>query len=179
MEQRECDDLVYAAAGGSAAAFAALIDANYERIHAMAWRWAGNRPDAEDIAQDVCIKLGKAIRDFRGEAAFTTWLYRITYNAAIDHLRTRQRTLATEPSQLVKLVDRPCEITPETKLMGSQLWDQVRALPPQQRDSVLLVYAQDLSHSEAADILGCSEKTISWHLHEARKKLKATLEAAE
>ena len=63
--------------------------------------------------------------------------------------------------------------------MGAQLWDQVRALPPQQRDSVLLVYAQDLSHGEAADILGCSEKTISWHLHEARKKLKATLEAAE
>ena len=179
MEQRGCDDLVYAAAGGCAAAFAALIDANYDRIHAMAWRWAGNGPDAEDIAQDVCIKLGKAIREFRGEAAFTTWLYRITYNAAIDHLRARQKTLATEPSQIVKLVDRPSDITPETKVMGAQLWDQVRALPPQQRDSVLLVYAQDLSHSEAAQILGCSEKTISWHLHEARKKLKATLEAAE
>ena len=106
VEKRGCDDLVYAAAGGCTAAFAALIDANYEHIHAMAWRWVGNGADAEDIAQDVCIKLGKSIRDFRGESAFTTWLYRITYNTAIDHLRARQKTLAADPSQIVELMDR-------------------------------------------------------------------------
>lgn len=179
MEKRECQDLVREAAGGCSAAFAALIDANYERIYAMAWRWAGSSVDAEDIAQDVCIKLGKAIRSFRGDAAFTTWLYRITYNAAIDHLRARQRMQATEPAQILKLIDEPGKTNPESDLIDAQLWDQVRALPPQQRDTVLLVYAQDLSHREAACILGCSEKTVSWHLHEARKKLKSTLEVAE
>ncbi len=179
MEKRECDDLVRKAAGGSTAAFAALIDASYERIYAMAWRWAGSSVDAEDITQDVCIKLGKAIRGFRGDAAFTTWLYRITYNATIDHLRARQRMQAAEPSQILKLIDGPGSTTPESDLIDAELWDQVRALPPQQRDTVLLVYAQELSHGEAALILGCSEKTVSWHLHEARKKLKTTLEVAE
>ena len=54
----------------------------------------------------------------------------------------------------------------------------VRALPDQQRDAVLLVYAQDFSHGEAAALMGCSEKTVSWHLHEARKRLKNQLEPA-
>ena len=176
---RVSDDLVAKAADGCETAFAALIDANYDRIYAMAWRWVGSNADAEDIAQDVCVKLGKAIHGFRGDAAFTTWLHRITYNASIDHLRARQRMQAAEPAQVVRLIDGPCRSTPETDVMDIQLWDQVRALPPQQRDAVLLVYAQDLSHGEAAEILGCSEKTVSWHLHEARNKLKAELQAAE
>ena len=60
---------------------------------------------------------------------------------------------------------------------GAELWQAVRALPPQQRDAVLLVYAQDMSHAEAGDIMGCSEKTVSWHLHEAKKRLRTKLEA--
>jgi RNA polymerase sigma-70 factor, ECF subfamily len=53
----------------------------------------------------------------------------------------------------------------------------VRRLPPQQRDAVLLVYAEDLSHAEAATVMGCAERTVSWHLHAARKRLRARLQA--
>jgi RNA polymerase sigma-70 factor (ECF subfamily) len=67
----------------------------------------------------------------------------------------------------------------EVHLFHGELWDEVRRLPDQQRDAVLLVYGEDLSHAEAAAILECSEKTVSWHLHEARKRLKAKLGAAE
>jgi RNA polymerase sigma-70 factor (ECF subfamily) len=64
----------------------------------------------------------------------------------------------------------------EDAVAGQDLWRAVRSLPPQQRDAVLLVYAEDLSHAEAALILGCTEKTVSWHLHEARKRLKIILD---
>ena len=59
-------------------------------------------------------------------------------------------------------------------MAGSELWDEVRRLPPQQRDAVILVYAEDLTHAEAAAIMGCTEKTVSWHLHEARKTIAST-----
>ncbi len=70
------------------------------------------------------------------------------------------------------------EPSPEYDLVGRELWVAVRALPDQQRDAVLLVYAEDMSHAEAASIMGCSEKTVSWHLHAARKRLKSVLETA-
>jgi len=178
VDRNAANELARRAAGGDAVAFEQLIEAHYDCIHAFAWRWCGNQQDADDIAQNVCIKLASAIKRFRGEASFKTWAYRITYNAAIDHLRQTQRMRPVEPSNIVKLIDGPTLSTPESQTIDAQLWDQVRALPPKQCDAVLLVYAQDLSHGEAAAIMGCSEKTVSWHLHAARKTLNSVLSAA-
>ncbi len=165
------------AAAGNRAAFAALVDRHYDRVHRLAWRWCGSRDAAEDVAQDVCVKLATAIRTYRGDAEFSTWLYRIAYSTAVDHLRRGQRLMILAPSNVMMLADAATEDTPETALLGQELWQAVRALPDQQRDAVLLVYGEDLSHQEAATIMGCSEKTVSWHLHEARKRLKVQLEA--
>lgn len=170
--------LALKAAAGDRAAFAALVEAHYDRVFRLAWRWCGSRDKAEDVAQDVCVKLAKAIREFRGEAAFSTWLYRIAFTTATDRLRDGQRTVPLAPSNVVLLVDGASHETPETAVIGQELWDAVRALPSQQRDAVLLVYGEDLSHAEAASIMGCTEKTVSWHLFEAKKRLKLQLEAA-
>lgn len=172
------DGLARRAAAGDGEAFEALIGRHYDRIHRMAWRWLGRGDGAEDVAQTVCIKLGEAIRGFRGESAFATWLYRITYNATIDHIRQSQRIEATAPSILMALADRhlPPAPAPDDGHASDALWIAVRGLPDQQRDAVLLVYAEDMSHAEAARIMGCAEKTVSWHLHAARKRLKAHLE---
>ena len=178
MESDATNELARCAAGGDAVAFEQLIEAHYDTIHAFAWRWCGCAQDADDIAQNVCVKLAAAIKGFRGEASFKTWIYRITYNAAIDHIRQTQRMRPREPSNIVKLIDGPTLSTPESQTIDAQLWDQVRSLPPKQCDAVLLVYAQDLSHGEAAAIMGCCEKTVSWHLHAARKALKSGLSAA-
>lgn len=176
--QPETDQALAAkAAGGCRASFAALIETHYERIHRLAWRWSGSREAAEDIAQDVCVKLGRAIRSYRGDAAFTTWLHRIAYTTTLDHLRSTQRTVAFEPSEIVRLIDDAHASTAEDAVLGSEIWDAVRDLPPQQRDAVLLVYAEDMSHAEAAALMDCSEKTVSWHIHEAKKKLKILLKA--
>lgn len=178
MQDGTANELALQAAAGNRAAFAALVETHYDRVFRLAWRWSGSRDKAEDIAQDVCVKLAKAIRTFRGEAAFGTWLYRIAFTTATDHLRDGQRLMPMAPSNVVMLVDGASAETPETAVIGQELWDAVRALPDQQRDAVLLVYGEDLSHAEAASIMGCSEKTVSWHLHEAKKRLKLKLEAA-
>lgn len=172
------NELAGKAAAGDRSAFAALLERHYDRIYRLAWRWCGSRETAEDIAQDVVVKLASAIRSFRGESAFGTWLYRIAHTTTADHLRAAQRMQPTAPSNVMMLMDAASSTaTPEQEVLGQTLWDAVRRLPPQQRDAILLVYGEDLSHQEAAAILGCSEKTVSWHLHEARKRLKMTIEA--
>jgi RNA polymerase sigma-70 factor, ECF subfamily len=174
----ESDETLSKRAGeGCRASFSALLDRHYDRIYRMAWRWSGTAATAEDIAQDVCVKLAGAVRGYRGEAAFTTWLHRIAYTTAMDHLRVHQRTVAVEPSEIIRLVDAGGRYAPDEGGETSELWDAVRSLPPQQRDAVLMVYGEDMSHAEAALVLKCSEKTVSWHIHEAKKRLKLLLEA--
>lgn len=171
-------DLVGRAAAGEADAFAAILRAHYDAIYRMAWRWVGSREDAEDVVQNVCVGLAKSICSFRGEAEFSTWLYRLTYNAALDCLRSRKRMRRHEEPEVVVLFKDRTAASAETAVMEAELWNEVRGLPEQQRDAVLLVYAEDMSHAEAAQVMGCSEKTVSWHLHEARKRLKASLQEA-
>lgn len=156
---------------GDRDAFARLIAANYDFIHAVAWRWCGNGADAEDIAQDVCIKLGAAIRGFRGASRFRTWLYTLTLNVARDHRRKR----SLEANRVAAFAAEPVIAEATDDDLSADLWVAVRGLPDKQCDAVLLVYGEGLSHSEAADVMGCSESTISWHVHEARKRLKSAL----
>ena len=165
------------ASQGCRVSFRALLDRHYDRIHRLAWRWSGSSTAAEDIAQDVCVKLAHAIKSYRGDAKFTTWLHRIAYTTAFDHRRANQRMIAVEPSEIISLVDSSATVLPEDNFDGSDLWEAVRALPNQQRDAVLLVYGEDMSHADAATVMGCAEKTVSWHIHEAKKRLRILLEA--
>lgn len=166
--------LALLAARGDRAAFGQLIERHYDYIFRIACKWSGKRSDAEDIAQDVCIKLATAIRSFDGRAAFTSWLYKVTLNAVRDMQRARSRR--------GKNIDRYAEIAPEEELPDQEdstamkeIWAAVRRLPEQQRDAVLLVYAEDMSHAQAGEIMGCKETTVSWHIHEAKKTLRGLL----
>jgi len=169
-------ELARRAAAGEHAAFAALAERHYDKVYALGWRWSGALAEAQDIAQEAMLKMATAIRTFRNDCAFATWAYRIAYTTAVDHIRARRKIVALDPARMSALVDGADSDTPEDDIMGQDLWRVVRALPDQQRDAVLLVYAQDLSHGEAAAVMGCSEKTVSWHLHEARKRLRNILE---
>lgn len=174
----ETDESLAARAGqGCRASFAALMERHYDRIYRLAWRWSGSRASAEDITQDVCIKLARALQTYRADAAFKTWLHRVTYTTTLDFIRRSQRMVAVEPSEIITLVDRSVAAAAEDAVDGAELWSAVRALPNQQRDAVLLVYGEDMNHAEAASMMGCSEKTVSWHLHEAKKRLRIQLEA--
>ncbi|KRA41630.1 RNA polymerase sigma factor [Devosia sp. Root635] len=166
--------LVVRAQHGDAEAFAALIEDHYDLIHRTAWKWCGNRADAEDVAQDVCVKLGGAIAGFDGRSAFSSWVYRITLNAVRDMQRAgKRRGRYAEAYAEISPEDQPAE--QEAAATSRQLWAAVRALPEKQRDAVLLVYAEELSHAAAAEIMGIKEATVSFHVHEARKTLRGLL----
>ena len=171
--------LALEAAAGSRAAFSRLVSENYDLIHRVALKWSGNRDDAEDIAQTVCVKLGQAIRSFRGEAKFSTWLYRLTINAAQDHHRARARdTARTQAFMAQALVEaQPGKPGWPPEDETEALWAAVRQLPEKTRDAVLLVYGEEMSHAEAARVLDCKEATVSWHVHDAKKRLAALLRA--
>jgi len=167
-------ELVERAVRGDREAFGQLVERHYDFVHAVAWRWSGNVSDAEDIAQDVCVRLGSAIRGFRGTSRLRTWLYTLTLNAARDHRRRQARdarnmqAYASDPAVTAMSAS-------DDEDRRDELWAAVRALPEKQCDAVLLVYAEGLSHAAAADVLGCSDATISWHVHEARKRLRTLL----
>lgn len=165
--------LIEKAQNGDRQAFSALVEQHYDFVHGVAWRWSGNLPDADDIAQEVCVKLARALSSFRGTSRFRTWLYTLTLNVARDHRRRAAREernaarFAADPAATAAANDNAEE--------AEALWTAVRALPDKQSDAVLLVYGEGLSHAAAADVMGCSEATVSWHVHEARKRLKILL----
>jgi RNA polymerase sigma-70 factor (ECF subfamily) len=168
-------ELVEKAALGDRQAFAALVEGRYDFIHAVAWRWCGDRQDAEDVAQEVCIRLAGAIRGFKGASRFGTWLYSVTLNAARDQMRKRRRA---EWRDAAYMREQGVLDGGSGDDGSEELWHAVRQLPDKQRDAVLLIYGEGLSHAAAADVLGCAETTISWHVHEARKRLKVLLRDA-
>jgi RNA polymerase sigma-70 factor (ECF subfamily) len=170
-------DLIAGAQKGDRAAFGRLVERHYDFVYRVAWRWSGRKADAEDIAQEVCARLGHAIRTYRGGGAFTTWLYAMTMNAARDLSRkTARETAKAEAFGLHALVEGQGE--PDSDDQTEKLWAAVRKLPDKQRDAVLLVYGEGLSHAAAADAMACAEATVSWHIHEAKKRLKALMFSA-
>ncbi|HUU25315.1 MAG TPA: sigma-70 family RNA polymerase sigma factor [Methyloceanibacter sp.] len=159
------------AAAGDADAFRVLLERHYNGIFRLAFRFTGNRADAEDIAQDVCLGLVDRLSAFRGEAKFSTWLYRIVVNACRDrwrHQATAQR--ATENFAAVEDLRRAADAD-----RGQQMeWvrEMLSRFSEDIRETAILVLAEQLSHGEVAAILGVKESTVSWRMHELRKGLK-------
>lgn len=162
--------LVAAAVAGDRAAFSELLRRHYDRIHGIAWQMTGSRADAEDIAQDVCCALVEKLGRFRGEAKFSTWLCGIVVNACRDHHR-RRRSFHGFAEKLTVLAG--LARAPDGRDLHDRMWIEsaVSRLKPDLRDTVVLVAGQQLTHAEAAAILGVAEATVSWRMHEVRRLL--------
>lgn len=175
----ETDDagLVARAKAGDRDAFSDLVARHYDFVFRVAWKWCGRKADAEDIAQEVCARLGRAISSFGGQGAFTTWLYALTLNAARDHGRKAVREARKAEAFGVHALTFG-EAAEEPDDAADRLWQAVRRLPDKQREAVLLVYGEGLGHAATADIMGCAEATVSWHVHEAKKRLKVLVAQA-
>lgn len=163
-------DLVASAAAGDRAAFDALLRRHYDRIHGLAWQLTGSRSDADDIAQDVCVALVEKIGTFRGEAKFTTWLTGITFNACRD-FRRRRRSLGGMIERLTVVAG--LAQAPDGRDAYDAVWlkSAIARLKPAFRDTAVLVAGQQLTHSEAAEILGVAENTVAWRMYEVRRLL--------
>lgn len=173
----EPDDeaLARGAAAGDAAAFDALLSRHYARIFRVAWRVLGDRTEAEDVAQDVCVALPGRLGSFEGRSRFTTWLTRLVMNAARDRLRRlAARTRAGEGWGEVEALRRD-EAAAAREAMD-WLQGAMATLDADQRETVALVLGEEMSHAEAAEVLGVKEGTISWRMSEIRKRLRRLAE---
>ena len=173
----ETDDnaLALAAGGGDRAAFAALIDRHYDRIFRLAWRLTGAADQAEDLAQDVAILLARRIRQFRGDAKFTTWLYQVTLNAARDAGR-RQATRGKAMDRYADDLDRSRAEDRERAESAEWLQAALATLRDDWRETAALVVGEGLTQAEAGAALGVSEGAIAWRMTEIRKALTALAE---
>lgn len=148
------------------------MERHYDRIHALAWHLTGKRADADDIAQEVCCALVEKIGSFRGEAKFSTWLCGITYNACRD-LKRRRRSFWSLGERLTVLAGLAAK--PDGRDLHDAMWlkSAISRLKPALRDTVALVAGQQLTHAEAAEILGVAEVTVGWRMHEVRRLLSS------
>lgn len=165
-------DLLAAALDGSRKAFEALLRRHYDRIHGLAWQLTGSRADADDIAQEVCCILVERLATFQGRAKFTTWLCGIVFNACRD-LRRRRQSLRGLAERFTVLASS--SRGPDGRDLHDAMWikSAIARLKPAYRETAVLVAGQQLTHAEAAEILGVAEATISWRMHEIRRQLAA------
>jgi RNA polymerase sigma-70 factor (ECF subfamily) len=171
--------LVAAAKGGDREAFDEVVKATYAGAYTLAYRLTGNEEDAKDVVQEAYLRAYKAIRRFRGDAAFTTWLYRITANCAATQLTRRNRHRHDDLDDEADMTDTRPEIDPEARadaaVLRHRLQDALEELPPRLRAVVVLRDVYDLPHEAIAAELGISEAAAKVRLHRARRRLRETL----
>ena len=155
-------------------AFAALVERHYERIYRVGARVLGNEDEAADLAQDVCVGLIAKLPSYRGDSRFTTWLYRVVVNAARDRLRRDGARRRNERAFAeIDSMTRAGEAERENDAVW--LRQVLGALTADLRATVILVIEEGLRHAEAAEVLGVTESTVSWRMHEARNRLRALI----
>jgi len=166
------------AQAGDRRAFERLLSAYYDRIYRMAYHFSGNRTDAADITQEVCLRLATRLEGFRGDSSFASWLYRITLNCYRDYCKksSTQRNLDNAYMEYDAL-DKAGQA--DSNRQVAQLYRMLAGLGDELRETALLVVAQQLSHADAGAVLGVAESTISWRMHEVRKQLKQQMEARD
>ena len=175
-------DLITRAAGGDPAAFQALVEQHRSMVYRVAYQFAGNHHDAEDIAQEVFIKVYRSLDRFRQDAQLTSWLYRIVMNACIDH-RRRQHPSGSAPfgeeaeQKLLNTVEETPG--PEDRAyageLGQVLEAEIKRLPHGQRIVFIMRHHQGLKLGEIADALGLAEGTVKRQLHVAVHRLRHAL----
>jgi RNA polymerase sigma-70 factor (ECF subfamily) len=168
MDDRNEGGLIRRAQEGDSQSFSELLDLYYDTIHRFAWKWCGHAANADDIAQQACIKLANSLPQYRFQAAFTSWLYRLVVSCAQDWQRSQQRHDHDDMPEVEPAAEGG---EPEEAIYLAQVLTQLDELGEGMRETALLVHAEGLSHAEAGAILGVSESTISWRLHTIRKRL--------
>jgi RNA polymerase sigma-70 factor (ECF subfamily) len=161
--------LAAACAAGDTSVFEELYRRFGDKMKSVAWQHLGSRSDAEDAVQETFLKIHRAAKGFSGEAAFSTWLYRILVNTCYDVLRRRRRRPEESP-----LEDQPRERSAATvdEAKKMTLRKLLAALPEQRRSVFLLFEVEGLSHAEIAGILGITEGNSKWILFSTKKQLQ-------
>ncbi len=174
MENLDYTELVRLAKGGDSVAFENLVERSYMLVYKVSYKWCRKKEDAEDITQEVFVKLAKKIFNFREDSSFQTWLYRIVVNTAKDYTKKEERNLAKETAFREEQRINSVSTQSETSL-DEKIHQLIELLPNKLKETALLVFGEGMNHREAAEVLNCAEKTISWRIHQVKKELKKHL----
>ena len=175
-------ELAARSAAGDVDAFGKLYELYRRRVYSLCLRMMGNQADAEDLTQDVFVQVYRKIGSFRGEAAFTTWLHRLTVNQVLMHFRKRGVRLETTVDEEGMREITPPEIErprPQPIIDRIALEQAIAKLPPGYRAVFVLHDIEGYEHEEIAGMLGCSVGTSKSQLHKARMKLRHILRSKE
>jgi len=178
-------DLSPRAAGGDASAFQALVERHRTMVYRVAYQFAGNHHDAEDIAQEVFIKVYRSLDRFRQDAQLTSWIYRIVMNACIDHQRRHRlgTNVAAGDEAEYRMLNAPEETPgPEARTYAGELGEvlqlEIGRLPKGQRIVFVMRHYQGMKLGEIAAALGLAEGTVKRQLHAAVHRLREALAEA-
>jgi len=168
--------LVRQSQNGDTAAYAELIRTHQRMIHSLAFRMTGSMADAEDLAQETFILAYRQIASYRGDSKFSTWLYRIAINVCLTWRRRETRRTEVTAHWAVETDGRQHQTEePVGGDMTSRMHEALLKLPAKQRAAIMLTLYDGLNHAEAAEVLNCSETTVSWRIFAARRKLRQLL----
>jgi RNA polymerase sigma-70 factor, ECF subfamily len=172
-------DLVTAARDGDRQAFEELVRVTHAETYTLALRLTGNEDDARDVVQEAYFRAYRGLKRFRGDAQFSTWMYRITANCAATALGKRAKHRHEELSEGEHVIDDRPDIDPQAQVDAGDLRDRLSLalvdLPTKLRQVVVLRDIYDLPHEAIAAELGISESAAKVRLHRARKKLRDEL----
>ena len=175
MEQRAVmaepivnERVIEACQAGDREAFRVLFENYKDRVFSIAvFSFGGDEAAARDVSQQVFLKLMTNIGQFRGDSAFTTWLYRLVVNACTDEQRKRRRFLPFAESTPMSRIEerRPQEKSYAKLEISDSVQAAIQQLRPKLRMAILLKYVEDLSYEEIAGVLGCSKGTVASRLN--------------
>ncbi|MBP6821739.1 MAG: sigma-70 family RNA polymerase sigma factor [Acidobacteria bacterium] len=187
-ETRNEERLIEACKQGDREAFRQLFELHKDRVWSVALHFIGDETIARDITQQVFLKLFTAINQFRGEAGFSTWLYRMVANVCMDEQRRRRRFLsfdffrtgndtnAMDEPRIKQLEQAPPQEDSSAQLqLSAAVKSAVKELKPKLRIAILLKYFEGLSYEEMAVALGCSTGTVASRLNRGHKELARKL----
>lgn len=176
---------------GDREAFGRLVRRHQRRVYAAALHILGNHSDADDATQEAFVRAYRGLPGFDGRADFSTWLYRITVNTALNALRSGRRGAAlsqrsgTEAAHMGGRPEALGQGTPgpvqQVQHAGevARVLEAVTQLSPPLRVTIVLATIEELPHKQIAEILEIPEGTVAWRVNEARRLLKLRLSAAE
>ena len=173
-------DLVATAVSGIDGSFEELVRRYQRPISAYVYRMVGNYESALDLTQEIFIKVYNSLSRYRAEFKFSTWIYKIAHNAAVDHLRrntTREQSLVAGPEgDTFELPIESARLTPEQESerreRRNEIESVVRALPANYRELIILRHSQDLSYEEIVEVTGLPLGTVKNRLFRAREMMR-------
>lgn len=176
------DHLAKQAKQGDVEAFEELVCRFQEKIYHTILSLTRNQQDAYDLAQETFMHAYKSLRNFKQSSTFYTWIYRIAVNLTLNFLKRRKRDEKREvhvEDYSLDVKSAASTLSPERcsmkKELSKKLKEAIDSLPLTYRASFVLVVSQGLTHTQVAKVLRCSENTISWRMHKARKMLQQKL----